>query len=59
MWVFRRGEKTVVALNMSDDIVAVEGIEGNVAASTAPARIDEHAPGRLDLQPWSGLVVVE
>ncbi|MGH2790540.1 MAG: alpha-amylase family glycosyl hydrolase [Actinomycetota bacterium] len=59
MWVFRRGEKTVVALNMSDDIVTVEGLEGTVRVSTAPGRIDEYAPGRLDLQPWSGVVVVE
>jgi len=44
---------------MSDDIVTVEGLEGTVRVSTAPGRIDEYAPGRLDLQPWSGVVVVE
>lgn len=59
VWVFKRGEKTVVALNMSDDIATVQGVEGTVRASTAPGRIDEHAPGRLDLQPWSGVVVAE
>lgn len=57
-WVFRRGEQTVVALNFSDDVLTVEGVEGVVRLTTAPARIDEFAPGRIDLQPLQGVVVV-
>ncbi|MGH2774188.1 MAG: alpha-amylase family glycosyl hydrolase [Actinomycetota bacterium] len=58
-WVFRRGEGTVVALNMGDGIATIEEVEGTVRASTAGGRIDEHVPGRIDLQPRQGVVVAD
>ncbi|CAN5726672.1 alpha-amylase family glycosyl hydrolase [soil metagenome] len=57
-WVYKRGDNVVVALNLSDGIAAVEGTEGTIRASTAAGRIDEHAPGRIDLQPRQGVVIV-
>jgi len=57
-WVYRRGENTVVALNFSDDILTVTDVEGIVRLTTAPGRIDEFAPGRIDLQPLQGVAIV-
>ncbi|MGH2749482.1 MAG: alpha-amylase family glycosyl hydrolase [Actinomycetota bacterium] len=57
-WVFRRGDATVVALNFTDEMLTIEGVEGTVRLTTAPGRIDEHAPGRIDLQPRQGLAIV-
>ena len=57
-WVYRRGQDTIVALNFSDETVTIEGVEGLVRLTTAPGRIDEHAPGRIDLQPLQGVVIV-
>jgi alpha-glucosidase len=58
-WVYRRGENLIVALNMSDGIATVKEVEGTVRASTAAGRIDEYAPGRIDLQPLQGVVIVQ
>ncbi|MGH2698793.1 MAG: alpha-amylase family glycosyl hydrolase [Actinomycetota bacterium] len=58
-WVFRRGDDTVVALNFSDELMTIEGVRGPVRLTTAPGRIDEHAPGQIDLQPLQGVVMVE
>lgn len=57
-WVYKRGHNLVVALNLSDEIAAVEGIEGTIRASTTGGRIDEHVPGRIDVQPRQGVVIV-
>ena len=57
-WVYRRGRATIVALNFGDDVAAIEGAEGIVRLTTAPGRIDEYAPGRIDLQPLQGVVIV-
>ena len=57
-WVYKRGPVTVVALNFGDDVAAIEEVEGLVRLTTAPGRIDEYAPGRIDLQPLQGVVIV-
>ena len=57
-WVYKRGTATVVALNFGDDVAAIEEVEGLVRLTTAPGRIDEYAPGRIDLQPLQGVVIV-
>jgi glycosidase len=59
IWAYRRGDNVTVALNLSDEIGTVKDIEGMVRASTAGGRIDEYAPGRIDLQPFQGVVVVQ
>jgi alpha-glucosidase len=58
-WAFRRGDDVIVALNLSDEIGTVKDIEGTVRASTAAGRIDEYAPGQIDLQPFQGVIVVQ
>jgi alpha-glucosidase len=51
-WVFRRGEGTTVALNLSDSPVAV-GVSGPVLIGTDRSR--ESFDGRL--APWEGVVI--
>ena len=57
-WVYMRGRDVTVALNFSDEVQTIEGPEGRVKITTAPGRIDEHAPGRIDLQPYQGVAIV-
>jgi alpha-glucosidase len=56
-WAWRRGEGLAVAVNLSDAEVVVEGVEGEIAISTARERDGERVGGRLRLAPWSGAVV--
>jgi alpha-glucosidase len=56
-WVFGRGDSVTVALNMSEDPAGLHGIEGDVAASTAPERVGNRSSGRLALGAWEGIVV--
>jgi alpha-glucosidase len=51
-WVYRRGERTVVALNLSDSPVTVD-VRGTVLVGTDRSR--ESFDGRL--APWEGVVV--
>jgi alpha-glucosidase len=53
-WVWRRGEGTTVALNLSDDPVAV-AVEGTVLIATGRAGEGEGFSGRLG--PWSAAVI--
>ena len=56
-WVYRRGERHAVALNLSDSSVDVEGLAGVVALGTDRARDGEHVRGALHLGPWEAAVV--
>jgi alpha-glucosidase len=55
-WVFTRGSKTTVALNMSDDTVEIP-LSGSITLSTARALEGAAADGALEMAPWSGVVV--
>ncbi|MDQ5821087.1 MAG: alpha-amylase family glycosyl hydrolase [Actinomycetota bacterium] len=56
-WVWRRGEGTVVALNLSDSDAAIDGIEGTVRVATDRGRDGERVDGSLALPAWSGALV--
>jgi len=58
-WTYRRGEEHLVALNLSDAPVTVDGLSGVVALSTSRARDGERvaAGAPLELAGWEGLVV--
>jgi hypothetical protein len=56
-WVWRRGAGTVVALNLSDEDVTVEGVDGRIAIATDREREGERVGGTLRLAAWSGAVV--
>jgi alpha-glucosidase len=55
-WAWRRGGSVAIALNLSADEVAVQGVDGAIAASTSPGRRGEAVSGPLRLGPWEGVV---
>jgi alpha-glucosidase len=57
VWAWRRGERTGIALNLSDDERVVEGMTGTLALATAREREGERVDGRIVLGPWQGTVV--
>ena len=56
-WVYTRGQKTVVALNLSDDEVKISRLRGTIALSTGRDRDGQSFDGGLELGPWEGAVV--
>jgi alpha-glucosidase len=59
VWAYRRGEATLVALNLQDAEVRVPGVAGTVAISTHRRREGDVLAGRLVLHPWEGVVVIQ
>jgi alpha-glucosidase len=56
---WRRGERTRVALNLSDTAAAIETGGGVVRAGTRREREGERLESRLALEPWGGVVLYE
>jgi alpha-glucosidase len=56
-WVYSRGQRFVVALNMSDDAKKISRLRGSVTLSTGRDRDGETFAGGLKLDPWEGVVV--
>jgi alpha-glucosidase len=56
-WAWRRGERTVVAVNLADAEAEVAGVEGAITVATGRERDGERVAGALRLAPWSGAVV--
>ncbi len=56
-WAWRRGERFVIALNLSAAPVAVDGVSGRVAVATDRARDGEAVDGTVQLGPYEGVVV--
>jgi alpha-glucosidase len=57
VWAWRRGEHTVVAVNLSDAPVEVPGLAGTVVFATLPELGGANAGDGLVLSPWSGVVL--
>jgi alpha-glucosidase len=57
LWAWRRGERTVVALNLSDDAARLDDVSGTIRISTTRARDGDGARAALELGPWEGLIV--
>jgi alpha-glucosidase len=57
IWVWMRGDSTLVALNLSDDDSTVDGVDGRVLIATDPSRNGEQVKGALALDPWSGVIL--
>ena len=55
-WAWRRGEATVVAVNLSDAPVEV-GVDGEILIGTDRSRDGERVDGALRLGPWEGAVL--
>jgi alpha-glucosidase len=56
-WVFRRGERVLVAINFSDDETTVNAVQGLLRIGTDRSRDDLRVEGELLLGPWEGAVV--
>ena len=56
-WAWRRGDRFLVALNLSDEPVRVGDASGTVAMSTLPTRSGQRLRGRVELAPWEGVIV--
>jgi alpha-glucosidase len=56
-WFFRRGERTFVALNLSDEEIVVAPIHGLVRIATDRSRDGMRVDGELVLAPWESAIV--
>ncbi|MFN2490998.1 MAG: alpha-amylase family glycosyl hydrolase [Actinomycetota bacterium] len=56
-WAWRRGDRYVVALNMSDAAASIADVSGTVALSTLAERAGQRVDGRAELAPWEGIVL--
>jgi alpha-glucosidase len=57
-WAYRRGERVVVALNLSDAPVVVPAVRGRIEIATDRARDGEAVPDGVPLRPWEGAVLI-
>ncbi|MDQ6884396.1 MAG: alpha-amylase family glycosyl hydrolase [Candidatus Dormibacteraeota bacterium] len=55
-WAYRRGNGTVVALNLSDEPLTFPELEATVRFSTARGLVENGTAGRLRLQAWEGAI---
>jgi alpha-glucosidase len=56
-WAWRRGDRLVVLVNLSDGAVVLDGVRGRVVSGTDPGRRGERVAGSLPADPWEALVV--
>jgi len=56
-WAWRRGEDTVIAVNLGKNSVEIDGIEGSIALTTTRLHEGEQVDGHLRLGPREGAVV--
>jgi len=57
-WAWRRGDRHVVAVNLSDEAVSLGSPgDGKVLVGTDPDRAGERIDGELRLGPWEGVVL--
>jgi alpha-glucosidase len=57
LWAWRRGERTVVALNLGDDPAELQVPNGMVRIATQRERDAERVEGSMTLGPWEGAIV--
>jgi len=57
LWTWARGERVVVACNLSDDAATVPDVEGEIRISTVRARDGDAVTGTLALDPWEAVIV--
>jgi alpha-glucosidase len=58
VWAWQRGDRTIVALNLSDDAREVADVgPGELRVSTIRARDGEQVKGSLHLEPWEAAIV--
>jgi alpha-glucosidase len=58
LWVWARGEGTVVACNFGDERATVTDVRGTIRLSTIRERDGEAVSGSFALEPWEAAIVV-
>jgi len=58
LWVWQRGDRTVVAVNLSDEPETVNDVEGEIRISTIRSRDTEQVEGTLTLSPWEATILM-
>ena len=56
-WIFRRGERTFVVLNLSDDEATIASVHGLLRISTDRSRDGMRIDGDLAVAPWESVIV--
>ena len=59
VWAWRRGGRTLVVANLSDERAEMDVGDGTVLLASRRERDGERVAGRLALDPWDALVVAE
>ena len=57
VWIYRRGRRIAVALNLSDEPATVRRLKGRVLVSTSRERDGQDVGGVFPLDSWEGVVV--
>ena len=57
LWAWRRGERTLVALNLDDAPAVVNRVQGVLRISTRRDRDEVRVDGTLELGSWEGAIV--
>jgi alpha-glucosidase len=57
VWVWQRGVRTLVGLNLSEHDAGIAGVTGAVRLSTIPARCGARVQDGLPLAAWEGVIV--
>ena len=58
LWAWSRGERWVVACNLSDQPAAVDGLDGTITLCTDRSRDREPVAGTLHLPPWQATIMM-
>ncbi|MGQ0825712.1 MAG: alpha-amylase family glycosyl hydrolase [Actinomycetota bacterium] len=57
LWAWARGDRTLVACNLSDSAATVPDVDGDIRVSTLRARDAERVDGALHLDPWEAAIL--
>jgi alpha-glucosidase len=58
VWAWRRGEGSIVAVNLSERRRVVPHVDGTIRLDTRLGRAGEGIAGRLALDPWEGVILL-
>jgi len=56
VWGWRRGERTLVVLNLADRDATVDTGDARILIGTDPTRVGQRVTGPLELRPWEGVI---
>jgi alpha-glucosidase len=59
LWAYRRGESTVVALNLTPQPARLDGVAGTIELGTDRSRDGDRVSGALTLRPHEGVVITD